>query len=146
MWHHISKKKHHHYNHVDLQTSLTPSFPWCVTIHMRSPYTKTFCGRFYQLWSQGSTNICLKLSPLLIIRWSQTVNCNWLNSSLVQTWNALPVGWNGELLKNWNVELCYFLFVAYAFAELIDNALAATVDNLGPRNIEMRLVSYLLLL
>lgn len=34
-----------------------------------------------------------------------------------------------------------YCVVAYAFAELIDNALAATVDNMGPRNIEMRLVS-----
>lgn len=42
--------------------------------------------------------------------------------------------------------MCYVLFVAYAFAELIDNALAATVDNMGARNIEMRLVSYYVLL
>ena len=32
------------------------------------------------------------------------------------------------------------VFLAYAFAELIDNALAATVENVGPRNIEIRLV------
>jgi len=31
---------------------------------------------------------------------------------------------------------------AYAIAELIDNALAATAENVGPRNIEIRLVSY----
>lgn len=30
---------------------------------------------------------------------------------------------------------------AYAFAELIDNSLAATRNNDGPRNIELRLVS-----
>ena len=30
---------------------------------------------------------------------------------------------------------------AYAFAELIDNALAATAQNAGSRNIEIRLVS-----
>ena len=36
-----------------------------------------------------------------------------------------------------------FALPAYAFAELIDNALAATCDNLGPRNIEIHLVSKL---
>ena len=34
-----------------------------------------------------------------------------------------------------------FMFAAYAFAELIDNALAATAENFGPRNIEILLVS-----
>lgn len=38
-----------------------------------------------------------------------------------------------------------FLFSAYAFAELIDNALAATAENEGPRNIEIRLVSFAIL-
>ena len=32
-------------------------------------------------------------------------------------------------------------FLAYAFAELIDNALAATADNKGLRNIELLLVN-----
>ena len=40
------------------------------------------------------------------------------------------------------VVLSSFLsLTAYAFAELIDNALAATANNTGPRNIEIRLVS-----
>lgn len=108
------------------KTSLTPFLPRCVTLHMDGPYTKKFCGMFYQLWwSQGSTNICLELSPLLIIWWNQTVNCNWLNSPPLKTWNALPVigmvqqfwvewwtveklecfasfEWNGPPLKMWN--------------------------------------------
>lgn len=35
----------------------------------------------------------------------------------------------------------FFLFLAFAFAELVDNALAATADNKGPRKIEIQLVS-----
>ena len=35
----------------------------------------------------------------------------------------------------------YFPRVAYAFAELIDNSLAATVENEGDRIIELSLVS-----
>ena len=37
-----------------------------------------------------------------------------------------------------NITLTFF--AAYAFAELIDNSLAATRNNTGPRNIEIRLV------
>lgn len=37
-------------------------------------------------------------------------------------------------------------FAAFAFAELIDNALAATVDNKGPRKIEVSLVWHLVLM
>jgi hypothetical protein len=33
------------------------------------------------------------------------------------------------------------VFAAFAFAELVDNALAATADNKADRNIEIRLVS-----
>ena len=40
---------------------------------------------------------------------------------------------------------CSF-FLAYAFAELIDNALAATALNSGPRKIELRLVKFHLFL
>jgi len=36
--------------------------------------------------------------------------------------------------------LLFCWFVAYAFAELIDNALAATADNEGMREIDIRLV------
>ena len=32
------------------------------------------------------------------------------------------------------------MVLAFAFAELVDNALAATADNEGPRKIEIRLV------
>ena len=45
------------------------------------------------------------------------------------------------VLTDVNVCLC-FMLTAYAFAELIDNALAATVDNVGPRKIELRLVGF----
>ena len=38
--------------------------------------------------------------------------------------------------------LFILLFIAYAFAELIDNALTATAENESPRNIEIRLVNY----
>ena len=37
--------------------------------------------------------------------------------------------------------ICYLSLTAYAFAELIDNALSATANNDGPRHIELRLVS-----
>lgn len=35
----------------------------------------------------------------------------------------------------------YYKIVAYAFAELIDNALSATSENTGLRNIDILLVS-----
>lgn len=42
------------------------------------------------------------------------------------------------------INLCIFIYykiVAYAFAELIDNALSATSENTGLRNIDVLLVS-----
>lgn len=36
--------------------------------------------------------------------------------------------------------LLSLIVLAFAFAELVDNALAATADNVGPRKIEIRLV------
>ena len=36
--------------------------------------------------------------------------------------------------------LLSLIVLAFAFAELVDNALAATADNEGPRKIEIRLV------
>lgn len=38
------------------------------------------------------------------------------------------------------IPVTVFRILAFAFAELVDNALAATADNEGPRKIEIRLV------
>ena len=40
------------------------------------------------------------------------------------------------------VSVTVFRILAFAFAELVDNALAATADNEGPRKIEIRLVRH----
>lgn len=48
--------------------------------------------------------------------------------------------------SKWNNNTILCLISAYAFAELIDNALSATSSNVGPRNIELRLVSLLSML
>ena len=48
--------------------------------------------------------------------------------------------WVKIVIKDGCMIFCTFLS-AYAFAELIDNALAATAQNEGSRSIEIRLVS-----
>ena len=42
-----------------------------------------------------------------------------------------------------NTNIFYIFSVAFAFAELIDNALYATSEKLAPRKIEIRLVGSL---
>ena len=73
------------------------------------------------------------MAELYSVSYTRTSFCFFVDCTLVIMWMM-----NSENFTNVST-ICVS---AYAFAELIDNALAATAQNVGSRNIEIKLVSW----